>query len=91
MGNEKNNGQNQAPGAQQAPKKNPAPQQGAKVVQLKADGCIAEGCKLQPKRAGFCDEHYTWFKEGLVTKDGRRPIDFEKKFYNFQQRRAKSA
>jgi len=99
MGNDKNGNpaqgqkQVQAGPAQHTEIKKKAPVPGAqpKVIQLKPDGCIAEGCKLKPIRAGFCDEHYTWFKEGLVTKDGRRPIDFEKKFFHFQQRRAKSA
>jgi hypothetical protein len=95
MGNDKNNTAPVAAATVQGEAKKKAPvagqATGGKVVQLKGDGCITEGCKLKPARAGFCDEHYTWFKEGLVTKDGRRPIDFEKKFFNFQQRRAKSA
>ena len=86
-----NKGNNQQPPA--PAKKNPAPQNNpqGKVAPIKAEGCVAEGCKIKPSRAGFCEEHYIWFKEGLVTKDGRRPVDFDKKFFNFQQRRAKSA
>lgn len=75
------------------PQENAQPKQqgGGKVVSIAADSCVTEGCKLKSARAGFCDEHYSWFKAGLVTKDGRRPIDFEKKFFHFQNRRAKSA
>jgi hypothetical protein len=28
----------------------------------------------------FCKEHYDWFKFGLITKEGKRPTDFDKKY-----------
>lgn len=52
--------------------------------------CKGENCKHKDKRAGFCDEHYMWFKEGLITKEGIKVIDFDKKMMALQ-RRHKSA
>jgi hypothetical protein len=48
--------------------------------------CKGEKCTLKDKRAGFCDEHYMWFKEGLITKDGIKVIDFDKKMQALQRR-----
>ncbi len=49
-----------------------------KVVALPTK-CKAEGCKSGISKLEFCDEHYAWFKWGLVNKEGKRPIDFDKK------------
>lgn len=57
------------------------------VVQLAAVKCTAEGCKTKPEKAGFCNEHYTWFKEGLLTIDGHKAKDFDKKYYAYMQRK----
>ena len=46
--------------------------------------CKSEGCKHAQARFTFCDEHYDWFKFGLVTKLGKKVSDFEKKFAHYQ-------
>ena len=43
-------------------------------------GCLAEGCGKNAARAEFCEEHFQWFKLGLITKRGTRAKDFDKKF-----------
>lgn len=45
--------------------------------------CAAEGCSKKLERMNFCKEHYEWFKFGLVTKEGKRPTDFDKKMQAF--------
>jgi hypothetical protein len=58
------------------------------VVSLPTN-CTAEGCKKRPEVAGFCDEHFVWFKEGMITKEGKKPSDFDKKFVSFLKRKQK--
>lgn len=53
------------------------------VLPLKAAQCTCEGCKKKPERAGFCEEHFAWFKFGLITKDGHRAMDFDKKYQHY--------
>jgi len=60
--------------------------QTATLLQL-AGGCISDGCNKKSEKAGFCLEHFDWFKEGLITKEGHKPTDFEKKFFNYQRRK----
>lgn len=57
------------------------------VVQLHANKCVAEDCKTKPARAGFCNEHYDWFKEGLLTMEGYKAKDFDKKYHAWMRRR----
>ncbi len=57
------------------------------VVQI-ASNCKCEGCKKKASRANFCDEHFVWFKEGLITKEGVRPRDFDKKHQDWMARKA---
>lgn len=64
-------------------------QQANNVSQLPS-GCLSDGCKTKVAKAGFCMEHFEWFKEGLITREGRKPSDFEKKFFDFQRRKQKS-
>jgi hypothetical protein len=45
--------------------------------------CKADGCKAGSQKMDFCEEHFTWFKFGLVDKHGHRPIDFDKKYAAF--------
>jgi hypothetical protein len=59
------------------------------VIQLGPTKCIGDGCSKKPVKASFCSEHFEWFKAGLVTKDGAKAADFEKKHYHFM--RAKTA
>ena len=49
--------------------------------------CTADGCKKKIDRAGFCPEHFEWFKAGLVTKRGIKPTDFDKKYQAFMARK----
>ncbi len=66
----------------------PAPQKSKKDNVSTLPGmCICDGCKEKSQKAGFCMEHFDWFKEGLVTKEGRRPTDFSKKHFDYQRRR----
>jgi hypothetical protein len=60
------------------------------VAQLPAK-CCAEKCAKKADKLGFCAEHFTWFKEGLVNKKGERPPDFDKKYQAYMQRIKKSA
>jgi len=60
------------------------------VVSLRPEKCVSESCKKNPERAGFCSEHYVWFKEGLLTMQGTQAKDFDKKYHAWL-RRSKSA
>jgi hypothetical protein len=57
------------------------------VIQL-PERCKAEGCSKKSEKASFCGEHFMWFKEGLVTKEGKRPVDFDRKLYHLNRRKA---
>ncbi len=61
------------------------------VTQLRPEKCISEDCKKKPERAGFCEEHYFWFKEGLLTIDGYKAKDFDKKYHAWLRRTQKAA
>ena len=60
----------------------PAPTKGKKH-EVVAGHCAAQGCKKEDKRFSFCDEHYEWFKFGLVKKTGEMAPDFDKKYEHF--------
>ncbi|MFZ4403798.1 MAG: hypothetical protein ACOYOK_06820 [Pseudobdellovibrionaceae bacterium] len=53
------------------------------VIQLGTAKCLADDCKKTGLRAGFCKEHFDWFKEGLITKEGHKAVDFDKKYQHF--------
>lgn len=53
--------------------------------------CLAEDCSQKPKRLSFCDEHFAWFKEGLLTRSGEKAKDFDKKHQSYQKRLLKKA
>ncbi len=53
------------------------------VISLADNRCNAEGCKSKSKRAGFCNEHFDWFKAGLINKEGKQVVDFDKKYQHF--------
>jgi hypothetical protein len=76
-----------------APKTNPSPEKQipTNVVPLKADKCVAEGCKKGPEKASYCSEHFVWFKEGLITVDGHRAKDFDKKYHAWLRRSQKAS
>lgn len=71
-------------------KNNPKPekQMPSNVVALGPTKCVAEDCKAKPARAGFCDEHYLWFKEGLITMEGYKAKDFDKKYHAYMKRKS---
>lgn len=46
--------------------------------------CKCEGCKKPELRFTFCGEHYEWFKFGLITKQGKKVGDFDRKFEHYQ-------
>ena len=60
------------------PKKGPAP------VVAGIEHCKCEGCKKPEAKFTFCNEHYEWFKFGLIAKSGKKVLDFEKKWGHFQ-------
>ncbi|PIU01334.1 MAG: hypothetical protein COT74_02200 [Bdellovibrionales bacterium CG10_big_fil_rev_8_21_14_0_10_45_34] len=69
-----------------------SPQQGGKVLPLVVnDRCVADGCKSKQKRAQFCSEHFVWFKEGLISKHGQKPKDFERKYTQFLAKQKQAA
>ena len=62
---------------------------GGNVVGLSK--CAAEGCSKKQELMNFCGEHYDWFKFGLVTKEGKKPSDFDKKFTAYKKSKGKAA
>jgi hypothetical protein len=52
------------------------------------DRCPVEACGKSAKKLVFCEEHFAWFKEGLVNKKGERPSDFDKKFQHYKRKKA---
>lgn len=68
-------------------KKNKKPQQPGQVVQLPSR-CPVDSCGKKAQRSKFCNEHFFWFKEGLVNKSGEKPKDFDKKYQAFLHRKA---
>lgn len=58
------------------------------VVHLSSVLCKSEGCKKKHTRASFCDEHYEWFKMGLITLEGHKAKDYDKKYSEFLRKKA---
>ncbi len=50
--------------------------------------CCTEGCSKRDTRASFCEEHFMWYKEGLITGEGHKAKDFDKKLQQFKARAA---
>ena len=46
--------------------------------------CKSEGCKHAQARFTFCSSHYEWFKFGLITKEGKKVTDFDKKMAHYE-------
>lgn len=61
------------------------------VVAIGSGKCSCEGCNKKADHYNFCTEHYDWFKFGLITKEGKRPTDFDKKYQAFQAHRKHKA
>jgi hypothetical protein len=68
-----------------------APGQGNNVAAIGSAACCVEKCTKKVDKLNFCTEHYTWFKEGLVSKKGQRPTDFDKKYQAYLLRTKKAA
>ncbi|MCM2280662.1 MAG: hypothetical protein NDI61_02310 [Bdellovibrionaceae bacterium] len=64
-------------------------QAGGNVVALSR--CTTQGCNKKTDLLTFCNEHYEWFKFGLINKKGERPTDFDKKFIAFQKHKKQAA
>lgn len=65
-------------------------QAGPKVMDMPRK-CKGEACSKKDSRFGFCDEHYMWYKEGLINKHGQKVLDFDKKMQALERRKVKSA
>lgn len=63
------------------------PNQNSNVTPM-PDRCMAEGCSKSQSKLSFCDEHFLWYKEGLINKKGERPSDFDKKYQLFLRKKA---
>lgn len=69
------------------PNPHPQPKPQAPVATM-PDRCPVEGCGKPQKKLLFCQEHFLWFKEGLVNKKGEKPRDFDKKFQAYKRKTA---
>jgi hypothetical protein len=59
-----------------------------KPTELPKDFCPVEACKKPVTRMHFCNDHFGWYKEGLINKKGEKPSDFDKKFQHFMRKKA---
>ena len=60
------------------------------TIVVAEDKCKADNCKSSQVRFTFCDEHYDWFKFGLINKSGKQVSDFEKKYGHFLSHETKT-
>lgn len=51
--------------------------------------CTAVGCKATEKTFSFCEQHFDWFKFGLLKKSGERVMDFDKKVEHYNAHRVR--
>lgn len=70
-------------------KANSSDKQGANVIGMTI--CPVDKCGQRAVKDAFCNEHFTWFKEGLINRRGERPKDFDKKYQAFLIRHKKAA
>jgi hypothetical protein len=47
--------------------------------------CTFKSCKTKPRQFGFCEEHFTQYKFGLINKKGEHVPDYEKKFGHYKE------
>ncbi|MCB0412322.1 MAG: hypothetical protein KDD22_07340 [Bdellovibrionales bacterium] len=57
------------------------------IVQMPSR-CPVDKCGKKATRSEFCEEHFIWFKEGLINRKGEKPKDFDKKYQAFMRRKA---
>jgi len=69
-----------------APKSESSP---SNVVSM--EKCPVEKCGKKSTRLNFCEEHFVWFKEGLVNRIGQKPKDFDKKYQAYINRHKTAA
>ena len=48
--------------------------------------CPVDGCAKPGVRVNFCQLHFLWFKEGLITRQGLKPTDFDRKYQAYLNR-----
>lgn len=63
---------------------------GSNVLQMPT-ACCVEKCGKKIDKMNFCPEHYMWFKEGLVNRQGQKPTDFDKKYQAFMTKKKTAA
>ena len=61
---------------------------GGNVVQMPARCPV---CEKKASRSSFCDEHFIWFKQGLINRKGEKPKDFDKKYQAFMRKTKQAA
>ena len=64
---------------------------GDNVVAMANAVCCVEKCGKKADKMNFCPEHYMWFKEGLISRTGLRPSDFDKKYQAYMMRQKKAS
>lgn len=67
-----------------------APQGGSNVVAL-VTRCPVDACGKKVHRSSFCEMHFDWFKQGLISRDGKKPSDFDKKYQAYMKRHKSAA
>ena len=50
--------------------------------------CPVENCCHKAERSAFCNEHFHWFKQGLVNRKGEKPKDFDRKYQAYIKKQA---
>lgn len=65
-----------------------APTGGKPNVVEMTSKCPVTECKSKVARSSFCNEHFDWFKAGLINRKGEKPKDFDKKYQAFIRRKA---
>ena len=72
--------------AKEKKQQNDSPAPANNVIAI--ERCCTESCKSRATRAGFCGEHFAWFKEGLVTREGLKVKDFDRKLQEMKLRKS---
>jgi len=63
-------------------------QQGEANAVVPLSRCACDGCNKKQELQNFCKEHFDWFKWGMLTKEGKKPVDFDKKYQAFMRNKA---